>query len=333
MKIASYNILSGGFNSYSYEPSSPERIELLKKAINIINADFIGLIDTFRWDTLYSNSQLTQLFGYKKAYCINLNDNRLKKKGHNNGITVLTNLPVEHFETISLETRDAIRTTLQINSSKLDIFTVYLDDLSEDVRIKQTQALLQYVDHERPTIITGDLNTLSLGDITKVNPLIDKFAANNRQLYESLIPVLNEMKRGEVTKILKEYGLQDADKKGRPTAPSKLFPAKIESAFLRIDYAFHTNKIQILDFKVFKNSVFNQASDHYPIVFDINIRNKNRARKNKQSLSLASLEIARRGKRGAVLSTEAESEGGSKRVEQAKASYPNKVRYFLEAAS
>ena len=34
MKVASYNILSGGFNSYSDESSSPERLDLLKKAIN-----------------------------------------------------------------------------------------------------------------------------------------------------------------------------------------------------------------------------------------------------------------------------------------------------------
>ena len=162
MKIASYNILSGGFNSYGYESSLPERLELLKKAIGIINADFIGLIDTFRWDALYSISQLSELFGYKKAYCINLNDIRLKEKGHNNGITVLTNLPVDQFKTITLETRDAIKTTLQINNNDLDIFTVYLDDLSEDVRVQQTQALLQYVDQTKPTIIMGDLNTLVL---------------------------------------------------------------------------------------------------------------------------------------------------------------------------
>ena len=272
MKIASYNILSGGFNSYGYESSLPERLELLKKAIGIINADFIGLIDTFRWDALYSISQLSELFGYKKAYCINLNDIRLKEKGHNNGITVLTNLPVDQFKTITLETRDAIKTTLQINNNELDIFTVYLDDLSEDVRVKQTRTLLKYVDQTKPTIIMGDLNTISLGDIKKLTPLIDKFAANNRQLYESMKSVLNEMKRGEVTKIFKENKLLDADKDGETTAPTRLFPAKIEGSVLRIDYAFHTNKIHVSDFKVLKDLIFDKTSDHYPIVFNIDIK-------------------------------------------------------------
>lgn len=269
MKIASYNILSGGFNSYSYESPSPERLEVLKKAIKIINADFLGLIDTFRWDSLFSNNQLTKLFGYKKAYCINLNDIRLKKKGHNNGITVLSNLPVGRFEKITLATRDAIKTTLQIDSKELNIFAVYLDDLSEDVRVKQTQALLKHINKNKPTIIMGDLNTITISDIKKLNPLIDKFAVDNPTLYRNMTPVLNEMKRGRVTKIFEKYGLHDADKSGEPTAPTKLFPAKIENAVLRIDYAFHTDKILIRDFMVAKDSIFNQASDHYPIVFNI----------------------------------------------------------------
>lgn len=274
MRVASYNILSGGFNSYNYNSSSPERLGLLRKAINKIDADFIGLIDTFRWDSLYNNRQLTKLFSYKKAFCINLNDNRLKKKGHNNGITILTNLPVKHFETIILETRNAIKTTLLIKGNKLDIFTIYLDDLNEDTRIKQTQLLLKHIDQNKPTIVMGDLNTLSLNDISKVNLLIDKFAKDNRRLYESMIPILNEMKRGEVINILKDYGLKDADKKGEPTAPSKLFTAKIKNAILRIDYAFHTDKIQVQNFKVFKDSIFNQASDHYPIVFDVKVKKR-----------------------------------------------------------
>lgn len=271
MKVVSYNILSGGFNSYNYESLKPERLELLRKAISIINADFVGLIDTFRWDSLYSNSQLTQIFGYKKAYCINLNDERLKKKGHNNGITVLTDLHVEGFKTISLETRDAIKTAILINNNKLDIFTVYLDDLNEDTRIKQVKALLRQVKKDKPSIIMGDLNTLNFNEATRLIPLINKFSTDHPKLAENFMPILNEMRRGKVIKMLESYGFQDADKNGETTAPSKLFPVRVERAFLRLDYAFHTKDIQISNFKVLKDSIFDQVSDHYPIVFEVNI--------------------------------------------------------------
>lgn len=269
MKIVSYNILSGGFNSYSYKSPAPERLELLKKAIKIINADFVGLIDTFRWKSLYSNDELTQMFGYKKAYSINLNDERLKKTGHDNGITVLTNLAVEGFETISLRSRDAIKASIRINNHKLDIFTVYLDNLSEDTRIAQIKALLRQVNWDNSVIIMGDLNTLNAGEAIKVAPLINKFFAENPRLSENLKPVLEEMKRGEVIKILEKSGLQNADKNGIPTVPGKLFPAKIENAFLRVDHAFHTKNIQISNFNVPRAPIFDQVSDHYPIVFEI----------------------------------------------------------------
>ncbi|OGK11470.1 hypothetical protein A2954_06370 [Candidatus Roizmanbacteria bacterium RIFCSPLOWO2_01_FULL_37_12] len=273
MKIASYNILSGGFNSYSYDSSSPERLSMLKTAIKEINADFIGLIDTFRWDKLYNNDQLAGMFSYKKAYCINLNDNRLKKKGHNNGITVLTNLPVLKFDTITIQTRDAIKTTLKINESEMDIFTVYFDDLSEDTRRSQAQALLTYITLNRPTVVMGDYNTMDIEDIPKANPLIDALGKENPQLFENLLPVLNEMKRGEVIKTLRKYGLKDADMNREPTVPTSLFPAKVNKAILRIDYAFHTDNIDVQNFSVLKDSLFDQTSDHYPIVFDVKINN------------------------------------------------------------
>lgn len=278
MKVVSYNILSGGFNSYNYESPTPERLDLLRKAISSIKADFVGLIDTFRWDSLYSNDQLTKNFGYKNAYCINLNDERLKKKGHNNGITVLTNLPVEGFEIISLGTRDVIKTDIRINNTKFDIFTVYLDDLNEDTRIAQIKALLKQVKQDNPTIVMGDLNTLSPNEALRLTPLINKFFTEHPHLSESLMPVLEEMKRGEVTKILEKNRFQDADKTETPTAPSKLFPVKTENAFLRLDYVFHTKDIQISNFNVLREPIFDKVSDHYPIVFEFNIKNENRAR-------------------------------------------------------
>ena len=92
MRIAAYNILSGGFTTYNYESKTPERLQLLIKAIKEINADFIGLIDTFRWDSLFTESELRKIFNYKYVHCINLQDERLKSIGANNGITILSNI-------------------------------------------------------------------------------------------------------------------------------------------------------------------------------------------------------------------------------------------------
>lgn len=271
MKIASYNVLSGGFDKYDSDSTEPTRFNLLKQAIKTIKADFIGLIDTAKWDSLYTNSELAELFGYKSAYCINLEDERLKKIHHNNGITVLTNLEVKKYETINLETRDAIKTSVLIDDVLVDIYSVYLDDLSEDTRVIQVQNLMEYIDLTTPSIVMGDLNTLKKTDLVMLNPLIDKFFENNPELLVGYGGVMNDMKRGEVIEMLEKHGLRDTAKNSDATAPSKLFPAVVEEPVLRLDYAFVTPKLKTSDFRVLRDPLFDQTSDHYPIVFECNL--------------------------------------------------------------
>lgn len=271
MRVASYNVLSGGFDSYDKDIKKPKRLERLKEAIKIIDADFIGLIDTARWDSLYSNSEIAKLFGYKSAYCINLEDERLKKIGHNNGITVLTNLEVNKYETINLVTRDAIRASVLIDGILVDIFSVYLDDLSEDTRIIQVNKLMEYIDSKTPSIIMGDLNSIKRLDLNLLNPLIDKFFQNNPGLLEGYEGVINDMKRGNVIEILEAHGLKDCSIRFSPTQPTKIFPAVVEEPVLRVDYAFVSSKFKTYNFRVLRDSVFDQTSDHYPIVFDCSL--------------------------------------------------------------
>lgn len=267
MRIASYNILSGGFNNYRDDLKEPERINTLKQAINSLQADFVGLIDTYKWDEIYKNEQIAELFGYKLAYCINLNDDRLRKIGHNNGITVLTNNEVKSFETISLKTRDVIKTRILRDDKELDIYTVYLDDLSEDTRVQQVSALLNQVDKAVPSIIMGDLNTFKTTDLPKLTPMIDKFYEDNPQLHAKYGAVTDGMKSGRALSKLEESGFVDGAQQFDPTAPTHLFPVKIDEPFLRLDYAF-SHGINISNFRVPREDIFDRASDHYPIVFD-----------------------------------------------------------------
>jgi len=99
MKIASYNIMSGGFNDYNFNSLKPQRLDLLKKAIKEIDADFIGLIDTFKWKDIFRQQDLKKLFNYKKVFHINMDDVRVDKKI---GLTVLTNFLNVKFKKVSL---------------------------------------------------------------------------------------------------------------------------------------------------------------------------------------------------------------------------------------
>ena len=269
-KIASYNIMSGGFNSHSSETPSPERLPQLQDAIKEISADIVGLVDTFRWDELYSDEQLAALFSYKYAHNINLNDARLREIGHNNGIAILSNVEINGWQTISLGSRDALLAKCIIAGAEVTIIVAYLDDESEDVRLQQITALDPYLQANTPLILLGDLNTVAPGDVAATKRRLAPFYNQNPAIAQKLTPIIDDMQRGEVIMQLEMKGLQDAGAaRAQPTIPSPLFPAPTDQPLLRLDYCLHTPGLVVDNFTVLRGQTFDAASDHYPIVFDL----------------------------------------------------------------
>ena len=260
--------MSGGFDSYNYEDKIPQRLDLLSEAVKQIGADFVGLVDTFRWDEIFTEKEIKEMFGYKYSYVVKLDDERLKKLGHDNGISVLTNLPVKNFETVRIFNRNAIKTTIEYENRTIDIFSVYLDDLSEEVRKKEISCLLCEVNKNTPTIIMGDLNSLTK-DFAKNNDQLEKFWVENPKVKEKLYSSINEMSRGEVIKLIESSSFIDSSEKKENMVSTKLSEAKFTGPFLRLDYAFHTPDLKVANFKVMRDNIFDKASDHYPICFEV----------------------------------------------------------------
>lgn len=269
MKIASYNVMSGGFNTYTYEQTRPQRLDLIIEAVRKLNADFVSLIDTFRWDEIYTVNKLQSMFNYPYVYCINLEDERLKKLGHNNGLTVLTRNKVQSFETLKLFNRNSIKTAISLNDRKVDLFTIYLDDKSEDTRVRQVHSLLQKTNVRNPTIIMGDLNTFSPKDIPVVVSAIRSFLDSNPSLEAKFAPVLNEMQKAQVSKILEAAEFIDTNLTSQTTAPTSLLGVKNLADIFRLDYIFCSKNIKWKNFKVHKYNFFDKVSDHFPITLEI----------------------------------------------------------------
>lgn len=262
--------MSGGFNSHSSETPTPERLPELQAAVKEINADVIGLVDTFRWDELYSNEQLAELFGYKYAHNINLNDARLRETGHNNGLAILSNIEITKWQTISLGSRDALLARCKVNGVEYTIILAYLDDESEDVRLQQVGMLEEHLQTDDPLILLGDFNTVKQSDVTATEQRLESFYANNPAVAKKLKPLIDDMCRGEVIAQLEMQGLKDAgEQNAQPTIPTPLFPATTAGPLLRLDYCMHTPAVVINNFTVLTGDTFDKASDHYPIVFDI----------------------------------------------------------------
>ncbi len=267
MRIATYNVMSGGFSDYTSTASTPERLPLLQEAIKTLQADVIGLVDTYRWDQIYRPDDLCQLFGYRFAACINLNDDRLRKLGHNNGLTLLSQYELHDVQTLRLATRDALSAKVETENGSLQVVVLYLDDLSEDARLEQTEALLAQLDPSKPVILMGDFNTINPSDQTAASTVLGAFRKANPVILEKLNPILGEMQRGEVIRRFEQAGFIDEASESHPTFATPLFPAVVTGPFLRIDYVLASKAVQVSDIRVATDDVFQQASDHYPLAF------------------------------------------------------------------
>lgn len=261
LEILSWNILSGGFKDYGSPEKTPGRIDGLASVIKELRPDVVSLVDTHRWTEVFTVEDLKRIFGYPKVHMVKLEDQRLIEKGHDNGVTVLSRFPDAKIESIWLDTRNAIKT----HAEGVDIFSVYLDDISENTRIKQVKAALNLVDSSIPTIITGDLNTFDEHDLNEARNNLIELGQRYPGPIKNMVASLNEMKRAEVTQILKENGFTDLGKNAGNTVPAKLFPLPVEKPVIRLDYAFGNSRVRLEDFKVLTDPKFGNLSDHYPI--------------------------------------------------------------------
>jgi endonuclease/exonuclease/phosphatase family metal-dependent hydrolase len=167
---------------------------------------------------------------------------------------VLTNSEVKNFEKIRLFNRNAIKTEVVFEGKLVDIFSIYLDDMSEDIRLEQIKSLFKLINKNKPTIFMGDLNTMDIDD---------KAVLPNLGI--ELKNILKDMSRGEVIKFIKNNGFIDANIDRLKTVPTKLFPIKIDKAILRLDYIFYSQNLKLRNFEVLIGEIFDKTSDHFPI--------------------------------------------------------------------
>jgi len=268
-KLMSWNIQSGGFNSYDPTLDKPERETLISSFIHEAhtNSDVenVTLPDAYRWDELYGgNEGIATHLGYASARFIRLEDERLERNnGAGIGIAFATDRRIEQSEPLDLDTRQGLRVVLALGYYGLQVASVYLDDLSEETRVNQVRALHANLIPDMPTILTGDFNALrqdmdgaSFADRAK-DIAIRSLARVLASRGDVGVSITNMNKR-QVVPLLNSLGYQDADNKKRPTAPSML-PA------FGVDYVFHNDRVELSNFDVLRT----KSSDHSAIVVDI----------------------------------------------------------------
>ncbi len=262
MKIGAFNVWMGGFSSYHGQEPHPPRLPKLVTAVQLLDADIMGLIDTHRWTQTFSRQQLRDLFGYRHSFTIDMNCTRVDPRI---GLTVITRDPTIECEPIRLFNRNAIKIWLRLNGQDRRIYLVYLDDLHESIRRRQVEVLLQDAQSQvaTPTIIMGDYNALRPEDITSWQALIGRCLRlpPARRRWRELAVTAGELTRTEVIPLLRAEGFRDArDGQAGPTFMGRSYPLT-RHPNLAVDHIFSRN----WPVSEFTAHYFPAASDHAAI--------------------------------------------------------------------
>lgn len=269
-RCASYNILCGGFPSYDVNSGEPERLPKIQSAVKKLAADYCTLIDTYMWDKKYQSKDLELLFGYPYSVSINLEDNST----HQTGITVLSIFPIINTRIIPLYLRNSLVTTIEINHTPIDIVSLYLDYAKEETRLKQVMSLFDQFKSINPTILLGDLNCLDYKENIILHNNLLKFILKHPFYSLSLMGKYFDMSKKMVIPYIEKNGFINASAKHIPTIPTKLLNVSANSPLIQIDYAFSRGEIKLSNFTVPHDQIFDEASDHYPIIFDFSLPEK-----------------------------------------------------------
>ncbi len=271
MKIATYNIASGGFDTYDSTADIPQRLQLLQEAIATIDADIIGLTDTFRWKDTFTAQQLQQTFEYPYACHINLEDTRVDERI---GAALLSRYPIRTFETIRLHNRNALQVALQVNTrTVLRVIVLYLDDLSEKTRQQQAQALLEYIPNQEPVVVLGDFNALWPQHVSWVKEQVTGFMSEhsdfkNQPHYSALQATFDNLYQATVLPNLEQHGFLGPSSL-LPTALTPLHPLGMPCIF-PVDHILVKN-CTATGYDVPITALFDKASDHYPLLANLEL--------------------------------------------------------------
>jgi endonuclease/exonuclease/phosphatase family metal-dependent hydrolase len=271
--MMTWNIKSGGFNRYDLWAMQPEREQIIKQIVDERHmqegVSAVTLVDAYRWDEVYGGQQgIADHLGYKEARFTRLEDDRLiRNKGAGIGIAFATDEKIAASTILDLESRNALGVILDAGRHGLQIAGVYLDDLDEDVRLKQVNALCSQLEPDVPTVLTGDFNALRatlhgaalrhrLGDMAV------RMLARTLPRSSELGKAVSGMNRREVVPQIERLGFSEAHAGKQPTALGRLM-------IFGVDYAFHNERVTIENFNVLSGAQARCASDHRPILFDV----------------------------------------------------------------
>lgn len=257
MKILYLNIFEGCKES--------QRLDRIINFINQETPDILGLSELYDWD---KDDHKKLKYFLSKAY---FKYQVFATSKYNRPVGLFSIYPIKQYKIV----RKVFQTPLikakirLVNNKFTTIILTHLRAKNEDLRLKEIDIIFKNISLKEPTVLMGDLNSLSLEDNYKERLLLKKAANIGLTKFGTI-----HLRRDVISRILK-FGLIDTvklfSKKFEYSVPTTYNKDKAHFAKLRLDYMFVTKKLlpKVKRSVIIRNQTTNQLSDHYPIVLEL----------------------------------------------------------------
>ncbi len=221
MRIVSYNLFEGLAETY------PRFLEFIDQQ----KPDILCLQEATNWQEA-NFSQPKDILAQSDYEAFIFGDSNSRHK------LVTFTKPVANFSRSYSEGfwHSVIQTRVAYSGSELDVFNVHLDPRTEGFRLQEAKQILRLVDFKKPTLVTGDFNSLTHSDNYPPD-LADMLQAH------SITKFGKDKPQFAVTDLMRQAGLIDvAAELGQveTTVPSRFNHDKDHEVPLRLDYMFVT---------------------------------------------------------------------------------------------
>lgn len=262
IKILTYNISNGFHTCVIPYRLEKERIRLAQKIISDENPDILCLTEAcFAGPNQYNiRMDYQKIFPFKYAFFAS----RRRQWGN----IILSKIPLEVAFNNANSTFVGLSAEFKVNGKKLFVDVIHPSpQIRDSERIEDLKRMLNKDKLTGNYILTGDFNSLSHED--DYNDFEIKRYLKKIVLKQETLKALSDKK---FIKFLLSQGLKDVLKKYDDsfTIPTDYIDT-IKGCPLRLDYFIVSKKIKVLNAKVIKNRLVEHASDHYPIVMEIEI--------------------------------------------------------------
>jgi len=256
MELMTYNILYGGGN----------RLSLILKIIKIENPDFLVINeanDFEKNDKLNQFSEEIRLPYFK----LSLSGDR----DYNTHTAVFSKYPFKEIKEIKPLRNAGILAIIETDLGEISIVGAHLSPYTEDSRLLEIDLITNQQRQYQNKILMGDMNSLSASDdynkeiIKGFNDMqLEKFTTDGKFRFD-VINKINSLGYVDTAVVF--------DKQKRVTVPTRVNQDEAHLVKMRVDYIFVSDSLKnrIKNHSVIKNALTEKASDHYPVVIELEL--------------------------------------------------------------